>query len=54
MVRLVLPVMLVLEVSWRGRAAALIKGFQPERKPIRQWKAAGIKTRCGFLIMFAL
>jgi hypothetical protein len=37
----------------RGRAAALIKGFQPERKPFRQRKVAGIKTLRGFLIMFA-
>jgi hypothetical protein len=37
-----------------GRVAAVIKRFQPERKPIRQRKAAGNKTPCGFLIMFAM
>jgi hypothetical protein len=37
-----------------NRAAAVIKRFQPERKPIRQRKAGGIKTPCGFLIMFAV
>jgi hypothetical protein len=54
MVRLLLPVLVVLLFHGAGRAAAVIKGFQPERKPIRQRKAAGIGTRCGFLIMFVV
>jgi hypothetical protein len=37
-----------------GRAAAVIKRFQPERKPIRQRKAGWDQDPCGFLIMLAV
>ena len=53
MVRLVLPVILIHNVSRRGCAAAVIKGFQPERKRFASGKAAKPKTLRGFLIMFA-
>ena len=52
MVRLVLPVILIRNVSRRGCAAAVIKGFQPERKRFASGKAAKPKTLRGFLIMF--